>query len=94
MAKRSIEESNLEDSTIEFNYDDEEIQLRTKIKPENGQIVCKIKEIDQNIDIRVHEVHKFLLIFHTLIETVNFKEQQKETDGIVTDTILQIVIKL
>ena len=36
-------------------------------------------------------MHKFLLIFHTLVETVNSEQPQEETDGFVTDTILQIV---
>ena len=36
-------------------------------------------------------MHKFLLIFHTLIQTINSNETQEETDGFVSDTILQIV---
>ena len=36
-------------------------------------------------------MHEFLLIFHTLIQTINSNEPQEETDGFVTDTILQIV---
>ena len=51
----------------------------------------RIKEIEEDIDIREHEVHKFLLIFHTLVETVNSEQPQEETDGFVTDAILQIV---
>ena len=50
-----------------------------------------MKETNQEIDISEHEVCKFLLIFHTLIETVNFVETGKETDGLVADAILQIV---
>ena len=68
MAKRTIEDSKSEDSEIDFKYDDEEKQLRKKIKLENEKIVSKIKEIDQDIDISEHEVHKFLLIFHTLLK--------------------------
>ena len=94
MAKRTIEDSKSEDSEIDFKYDDEEKQLRKKIKLENEKIVSKIKEIDQDIDISEHEVHKFLLIFHTLIETVNSEQDQEETEGVVTDAILQIVIKI
>ena len=94
MAKRTIEDSKSEDSEIDFKYDDEENQLRKKIKLENEKIVKKIKEIDQHIDISEHEVHKFLLIFHTLIETVNSEQDQEETEGVVTDAILQIVIKI
>ena len=36
-------------------------------------------------------MHKFLLIFNTLVQTINSNEPQEETDGFVTDTILQIV---
>ena len=62
-----------------------------KIKLENQKILDKIKEIEEDIDISEHEVHKFLLIFHTLVETVNSEQPQEETDGFVTDAILQIV---
>ena len=68
MAKRTIEDSKSEDFETDFKYDDEEKQLRKKIKLENEKIVSKIKEIDQDIDISEHEVHKFLLIFHTLLK--------------------------
>ena len=50
--------------------------------------------MEEDIDISEHEVHKFLLIFHTLVETINSDEPQEETDGFVTDTILQIFIVL
>ena len=36
-------------------------------------------------------MHKFLLIFHTLVQTINSNEPQEETDGLITDVILQIV---
>ena len=39
MAKRTIEDSKSEDSEIDFKYDDEENQLRKKIKLENKTIV-------------------------------------------------------
>ena len=91
MAKRSIEETYNEDSNSEFKYDDSENQLRKKIKLENQKILDKIKEMEEDIDISEHEVHKFLLIFHTLVETINSDQPQEETDGFVTDTILQIV---
>ena len=91
MAKRSIEETINEDSNSEFKYDDSENQLRKKIKLENQKILDKIKEIEEDIDISEHEVHKFLLIFHTLIETVNSEQPQEETDGFVADAIVQIV---
>ena len=91
MAKRSIEETINEDSNSEFKYDDSENQLRKKIKLENQKILDKIKEIEEDIDISEHEVHKFLLIFHTLVETINSEQPKEETDGFVTDSILQIV---
>ena len=75
----------------EFKYDDSENQLREKIKLENQKILDKIKEIGEDIDISEHEVHKFLLMFHTLVETVNSEQPQEEIDRFVTDAILQIV---
>ena len=77
--------------TLNFKYDDSENQLRKKIKLESQKILDKIKEIEEDINISEHEVHKFLLIFHTLVETVNSEQPQEETDGFVTDAILQIV---
>ena len=71
MAKRSIEETIKEDSNSELKYDDSENQPRIKIKLETQKILDKIKEIGEDIDISEHEVHKFQLIFHTLVETVN-----------------------
>ena len=91
MSKRSIEETNNESLNSEFEYDDSENQLRKKIKLENQKILEKIKEINEDTDISEHEVHKFLLIFHTLVETINSEEAQEETDGFATDAILQIV---
>ena len=72
-------------------YDDSENQLRKKVKLENQKIVDRIKEMNEDIDISEHEVHKFLLTFHTLVETINSQESREETDGFVTDTIVQIV---
>ena len=94
MAKRSIEETINEDSNPEFKYDDSENQLRKKMKLENQKMLDKIKEIGEDIDISEHEVHKFLLIFHTLVETVNSEQPQQETDGFMTDAMLQIVTKI
>ena len=54
-------------------------------------ILEKVVEMDKEIAISEHEVHKFLIIFHTLAERVNSNQPQEETDGFVTDTILQIV---
>ena len=88
MSKRSIEETNNESLNSEFEYDDSENQLRKKIKLENQKILEKIKEINEDIDISEHEVLKFLLIFHTHVETINSEEAQEESDRFVTDVIL------
>ena len=60
MSKRAIEEANNESLNSEFEYDDSENQLRKKIKLENQKLLEKIKEINEDIDISKHEVHKFL----------------------------------
>ena len=91
MAEKSIEENFNEGSNSEFKYDDSENQPRKKIKLENPKILDKIKEIEEDVDISEHEVHKFLIIFHTFVETINSDQPQEETDGFLTDTILQIV---
>ena len=81
MAKRLLDLSN------------EESQLRKKIKLENEMILDKIKDIDENININQHEVQTFLLIFHSLMQTINSEEGLEKLDGTVTDAILQIVLK-
>ena len=91
MAKKSIEENFNEGSNSEFKYDDSENQPRKKIKLENPKILDKIKEIEEDVDISENEVHKFLIIFHTFVETINSDQPQEEPDGFLTDTILQIV---
>ena len=83
MSKRTIEET----IATEFSFDDSNEQSRKKIKLLNGNIIERIKEIDEEIDINEHEVHKFLLIFHSLFETVTSEETFEETDGILNDTI-------
>ena len=88
MTERSIEGTYSEDSNSEFKYDNSEDKLRKKIKLE---ILDKVQEIEQEIDISEHEVHKFLLIFHALFQAINSNEPQEETDGLMTDVILQIV---
>ena len=57
-------------------------------------IIEKIKDIDEEIDISEHEVQKFLLIFHTLMETITSEEALEQTDRAVTDPILQVVLKV
>ena len=82
MAKRLLDLSN------------EESQLRKKIKLENELILDKLKDIHEEIDINEHEVEKFLLIFHTLVKTVNSEDVLDKTDGAITDAILKIVLRL
>ena len=57
-------------------------------------ILDKIKDINEEIDISKHEVEKFLLIFHLLMETFISEESLDNTDSIVSDTILKIVLKI
>ena len=80
MSKRSIEETNIEALNSEFEYDDSENQLRKKIKLENQKILEKIKEINEDIDVSEHEVHKFLLILHALVETILRNCKKKLTE--------------
>ena len=94
MAKKILEDLKGEHYQIDFKHDEDESQLRKKIKVENDIIIDKIKEHYENIDISEHEVHKFLLIFHTLMEAVNSEENLEETDGVITDTFALIISKL
>ena len=86
MSNRTIEET----TTTEFSIDNSNEQLRKKIKLLNDNIIERIIEIDDEIDINEHEVHKFLLIFHSLFEKVTCEETFEETDGILNDTILVV----
>ena len=91
MPKRSIEENINENLKSDFEYDNSDIILKKEIKLEHVKMISKTKETNEEIDISEHEVYRFLLIFHTLIETVNSVETEEETDGLVADAILQIV---
>ena len=71
MAKRILEDLKGEHYQIDFKHDQDESQLRKKIKLENDIIIDKIKEHYEDIDISEHEVQKFLLIFHSLMEAIN-----------------------
>ena len=86
-----MEETLEKKSKSDFSYDDSEKELRKKIKLETDLIIDKIQDVEQEIDISEHEIHKFLLIFHTLVQTINSDESQEETDRFVADTVLQIV---
>ena len=94
MAKRILEDLKSEHYQIVFKYDEDESQLRKKIKLENDIIIDKIKEHYEDIDISEHEVQKFLLIFHSLMEAINSEENLEEADGVITDTFALIISKL
>ena len=94
MAKRILEDLKGEHYQIDFKHDEDESQLRKKIKLENDIIIDKIKEHYKDIDIREHEVKKLLLIFHTLMETITSEENLEEADGVITDTFALIMSKL
>ena len=68
-------------------------EFRKKIKLENELIWDKIKNVNKEINVNQHEVEKFLLIFHTLVENINSEESLDNTDG-VSDVILTIVLKI
>ena len=70
------------------------VSLEKKIKLENDIIIDKIKEHYEDIDISEHEVYKFLLIFHNLMEAINSEENLEEVDGVITDTFALIISKL
>ena len=77
--------------------DDPSASLRKKIKFEHDFIISRAKSVNENLDLTDHEVNKFLIIFHTLLETIDINSEiseLEETDGIVTDIILQIVLKI
>ena len=63
-------------------------------KLENEMILDKIKDIDKDINVNQHEVETFLLIFQSLMKTVNSEEGLDKPDSAATDTILQIVLKI
>ena len=68
--------------------------LRKRVKSEHDFIISKSKQINKNIDLTEHEVYKFLIILHTLIESADFTDEiTEETDGVVTDIIIKIVLK-
>ena len=83
MSKRSIEET--------ATFDNSNEQLRKKIKLQNQKIIEKVKEINEDIDSNEHEVHKLLLIFHSLFEIVTSEQAIEEIDGFLNDAILAVV---
>ena len=82
MAKRLIDVCN------------KEIELKKRIKLEKEVILDKTKDIKEDFNINEHEVQKFLLIFHTLMKVVSSDEELGLPAIAVTDSILQIVLKI
>ena len=77
--------------------DDSSYNLRKKVKIEHNFIISRAKRVNEDLDLTDHEVNKFLIIFHTLLDTIDISSEisePEETDGIATDTILQIVLKI
>ena len=72
----------------------EEIELKKRIKLKNEVILDIIKDINEDFNIDELEVQKFLLIFHTLMKVVSSDEELGLPAGAVTDSILQIVLKI
>ena len=94
MSKRVTLDLNLKEND---RTNDPSINLRKKIKIEHDFIISRAKRVNEELDLTDHEVNKFLIIFHTLLDTINLKvelSEPEETDGIVTDIILQIVLKI
>ena len=94
MSKRETVDTDLNKND---KANDNSAVLRKKIKAENEFILSKAKRINESIDLIDHEVNKFLIIFHTLLDTVDLSSEiseLEETDGIVTDIILKVVLKI
>ena len=94
MSKRQTVDTDLNKND---RSNDPSVILRKKIKVEHDFIVSRAKRINESIDLTDHEVNKFLIIFHTLLETIDLNSEiseGEETDGIVTDIILKIVLKI
>ena len=74
-----------------------EIELKQRIKLEHEVILDEIKDININYEdsnINEGEVQKFLLIFHTLMKAVSSDKGLDLPDCAVTDSILQVVLKI
>ena len=94
MSKRQTVDSDLNKND---RSNDPNVILKKKIKTEHDFIVSRAKRINESIDLTDHEVNKFLIIFHTLLETIDLNSEiseGEETDGIVTDIILKIILKI
>ena len=86
MSKRSLKIT----TEAIISNDNQDRNLKKKIKVLNEQITDKIIELDENLKVDNHEVSKFLLIFAQLTKTMTSEESLEETDeadGVVSDTI-------
>ena len=86
MSKRSLKIT----TEAIISNDNQDRNLKKKIKVLNEQITDKIIELDKNLEVDNHEVSKFLLIFAQLTKTMTSEESLEETDeadGVVSDTI-------
>ena len=70
------------------------LNLKKRIKLKNEVILDIIKDINEDFNIDELEVQKFLLIFHTLMKVVSSDEGLDLSDGAITDSILQLVLKI
>ena len=85
MSKRSLKIT----TEAIISNDNQDRNLKKKIKVLNEQITDKIIELDENLKVDNHEVSKFLLIFAQLTKTMTSEESLEETDeadGVVSDT--------
>ena len=67
-----------------LDLSNEDSEFRKKIKLENNLSWAKIKDVNEEFKVNQHEVEKFLLIFHILMENVNFQESLDSTDVCMT----------
>ena len=67
--------------------------LQKKKKVEEKLISDIIEERYSHLDITEHEIHKFILIFNTILETSFDQENLEEIDSEdgITDTILLVI---
>ena len=70
------------------------LNLKKRIKLKNEVILDIIKDINEDFNIDELEVQKFLLIFHTLMKVVSSDEGLDLSDGAITDSVLQLVLKI
>ena len=97
MSKKPNTKLESDDDRINDSFTD----FRQRISAEQTRILSTVRKRprkDIDFDITEHEVHKFLIIFHALMEEDIFNqslsEQFEEVDGVVTDLLIKIVLKI